>query len=181
MAAALILTASSAAATDAIRYDRGEITFRCAQIAVTDMNTGREQKKTETFMLMYFPDSGIIQGANQFVEEYPQGSMATTVRQPNKLTGSFSANRGPRHYAGSVTIIGRQAGDEYDTGKITLDQVPLSFVFTTSAEGGGRREATSYRGFCTPPTYELSDRSGAIPAPRLEPGCFISNGEKFCK
>ncbi|CAN5308134.1 hypothetical protein BH10PSE11_BH10PSE11_06240 [soil metagenome] len=181
-AVAIVLTASNAVAAELLRYDRGEITFNCGQVAVKDMNSGREEKKPETFMLMYFPNSGILQGADQFVPEYPEGGMATTERQADMLSGTFNIRKGPGKFGGTVKIIARQAGDEYDNGKITLEKIPFSFTFTTIAESDGRNETLSYRGFCASPKYEFAAGSGSVtPAPKLEPGCFTSNGEKFCK
>lgn len=179
---AFVLTSSFACRADAIRYDMGEVKFYCAQVAVKDMNTGQEDKKIETFMLMYFPGSGIVQGADQFVAEYPQGSMRSSLRRADKLMASFSSQKGVKKYSGTVTIVERQSGDEYDNGKapMALDKVPLSFEFTTVTEDGGRNKSLSYKGFCSVPKYEHVAGSGSA-APTLEPGCFMNNGEKFCK
>ena len=184
--AALVMIAvmppSLATASDAIRYDSGEIKFYCMQVAVENLTTGGESRKLERFMLMYFPRSRILQGADQFVADYRQGSMTASVHQPDRLTASFTSQKGAQSYAGTVTIAERHVGDEYDGGKepIPLQKIPLSFVFNTTAEGDGQRESLRYKGFCSQPKYE-NPAGVSETETRIEPGCFMSNGEKFCK
>jgi hypothetical protein len=179
--AANVLFASSAVAEDAIQYDRGDVTFSCAQLVMTDLNTGLEKKGIETFKLMLFPKSETILGADQFLSEYREGSAKVTTRLPEKLSGTFNVLKGQQRFEGSITVTQRTVGDEYDNGKITLEKVPLSFVIVTKAQGGGRVESLRYKGFCGPPGYESAAGSNAHAPAKLEPGCFVSNGEKFCQ